>query len=110
MLTAKRNEQLTRVGRGTPMGELLRRYWFPVAVASDLDLIPTKRVRLLGEDLVLYRDGQGRLGLLEEACPHRRASLVYGVCEVEGLRCGYHGWLFDQDGRCLEQQIGRAHV
>ena len=103
MLTAKRNEQLTRVGRGTPMGELLRRYWFPVAVASDLDLIPTKRVRLLGEDLVLYRDGQGRLGLLEEACPHRRASLVYGVCEVEGLRCGYHGWLFDQEGRCLEQ-------
>jgi 5,5'-dehydrodivanillate O-demethylase len=103
VLSKERNEMLTRVGPGTPLGELLRRYWYPVAFTSDLSPIPTKKVRLLGEDLVLYRDGRGTYGLLEEACPHRRASLVYGVCEETGLRCGYHGWLFDEQGRCIEQ-------
>jgi 5,5'-dehydrodivanillate O-demethylase oxygenase subunit len=103
VLSAKRNQLLTRVGPGTPLGTLLRRYWFPVAFTSDLEAFPTRSVRLLGEDLVVFRDGRGRLGLLEEQCPHRRASLAYGVCEMDGLRCGYHGWLWDRDGRCLEQ-------
>jgi 5,5'-dehydrodivanillate O-demethylase len=103
MLTAERNELLTRVGPGTAMGDLLRRYWWPVATAADLEVIPSRRVRLLGEDLVLYRDGGGRLGLLEEQCPHRRASLAYGIVEPDGIRCGYHGWKFDHAGRCLDQ-------
>ena len=76
MLTAARNEMLTRVGPGTPMGELLRRYWFPVAGASELDKAPIKPVRLLGEDLVLYKDLSGRFGLVDRHCPHRRADLV----------------------------------
>lgn len=103
MLSKERNERLTRVGKGTPLGELLRRYWYPIAFAHELDDWPVKKVRLLGEDLVLYRDGSGNLGLLHELCPHRRASLVYGPVEEVGIRCGYHGWLFDHTGRCLEQ-------
>ncbi|MDR7457659.1 MAG: extracellular solute-binding protein [Armatimonadota bacterium] len=103
MLSEERNEILTRVGKGTPLGELLRRYWYPVAFTSDLDDFPMKQVRLLGEDLVVFKLEDGRYGLLEELCPHRRASLAYGVTEPEGIRCGYHGWLFAPDGRCLEQ-------
>lgn len=103
MLTQERNETLTKVGRGTPLGEMLRRYWFPVAFTSDLDDFPMKKVRLLGEDLVCFRLEGGQYGLIEETCPHRRASLAYGVTEPEGIRCGYHGWLFAPDGTCLEQ-------
>ena len=102
MLTAEKNELLTRVGPGTPMGSLLRRYWFPIAAAVELERWPTKKVRLLGEDLVLFRDFSGRLGLLEEQCPHRRASLVYSIVDDEGVRCAYHGWKFDCEGRCLD--------
>ena len=93
LLTAARNEQLTRVGPGTPMGELLRRYWTPFAGASELDYNPIKAVRLLGEDLVLYRDLTGRYGLVDRHCPHRRADLSYGWVEENGIRCSYHGWL-----------------
>ncbi len=103
MLSADDNEQLTRVGRGTVMGELLRRYWQPVAAVAQLEESPTRAVRLLGEDLVLYRDAGGRYGLLDRHCPHRRADLSYGTVEACGLRCPYHGWLFDAKGRCLEQ-------
>ena len=103
MLSAKDNETLTRVGRGTPMGELMRRYWQPVAAVAQLDESPTLPVRLLGEDLVLYRDLQGRYGLLDRHCAHRRADLSYGIVEACGLRCNYHGWLYDGDGACLEQ-------
>jgi 5,5'-dehydrodivanillate O-demethylase oxygenase subunit len=103
LLTAARNEQLTRVGPGTPMGELLRRYWTPIAGASELDSNPIKAVRLLGEDLVLYRDLTGRYGLVDRHCPHRRADLSYGWVEEKGLRCSYHGWLMDETGQCLEQ-------
>src|SRR5690349_12845818 len=84
------------------MGELLRRYWWPVATHDMATRVPVKR-RLLGEDLVLYRDGSGTVGLLAEQCPHRRAALWLGCTEDVGLRCGYHGWRFDADGRCLEQ-------
>jgi len=102
MLSVEDNELLTRVGPGTPMGELLRRYWQPVAAAGELERRPTKEVTLLGEELVLYRDRSGTLGLIGRRCPHRRVSLVYGVPELDGLRCQYHGWKFDETGRCLE--------
>lgn len=93
---------LTEVGRGTPMGELLRRYWHPVALAEDATGTP-RQLRALGEDLILFRDGQGRPGLMHPRCAHRGASLYYGKVEARGIRCCYHGWLFDTEGRCLEQ-------
>ncbi len=104
MLTAARNDMLTRVGPGTPMGALLRRYWQPIGGASELDSgNPIKPVRLLGEDLVLYRDRAGHYGLVDRHCPHRRADMSYGWVEDRGIRCSYHGWYFDETGRCLEQ-------
>jgi phenylpropionate dioxygenase-like ring-hydroxylating dioxygenase large terminal subunit len=103
MITAEQNELMTRVGPGSPGGRLLRRYWQPAALADELEGERAVRpVRLLGEDLVLFRDGAGRCGLLERACPHRRADLSYGRLEDGGLRCAFHGWLFDATGRCLE--------
>jgi 5,5'-dehydrodivanillate O-demethylase len=102
MLTIEQQERLTRVGPGTPMGELLRRYWLPVAAACDVPFRTAHKVRRLGEDLVLFRDAQGRLALLEERCPHRQTSLVYGCVDHEGIRCPYHGWKFDARGKCLE--------
>jgi 5,5'-dehydrodivanillate O-demethylase len=103
MLTAEKNDLLTRVGPGTPMGALLRRYWQPIGGASELARDPIKPIRLLGEDLVLYRDRGGRFGLIERHCSHRRADLAYGWVEQTGIRCSYHGWLFDETGRCVEQ-------
>ena len=103
MLTQEENELLTRVGPGTPCGELLRRYWYPVAVAQELtDEHPTKFVRLLGEDLVLFKDKLGRIGLLADHCSHRGASLLYGRVEERGIACAYHGWLYDCEGNILE--------
>src|SRR5579884_1163962 len=102
MLSKAENEQLTQVRAGTPMGELLRRYWHPIAAAGELDRKPTKAVTLLGEELVLYQDRAGALGLIGRRCPHRRVSLVYGVPEEDGLRCQYHGWKFDARGQCIE--------
>ena len=104
MLNQEQNEFLTRVDPGTPCGELLRRYWHPVAAARELtEEKPKKRVRLLGEDLVLYRDKNGKFGLLDEQCSHRGASLYYGFVEEGGIRCAYHGWKYDGDGKCVEQ-------
>ncbi len=108
MLSREENELLTKVGRGTPMGDLLRRYWYPIAACSELVEKPTKAVRVLGEDLVLYRDKQGRLGLIASRCAHRRMSLVLGIPEKDGLRCPYHGWLYDRSGKCLEQPYEQA--
>lgn len=103
MLTREENEMLTRVGPGTPMGELLRRYWHPVAPAQELsEERPTKLVRVLGEDLVLFRDRSGRFGAIQERCAHRGASLLYGRVEERGIACAYHGWLYDLQGHCLE--------
>lgn len=103
MLTREENDMLTRVGPGTPAGELLRRYWLPVGVVSELTAEnPTQIVRILGETLVLFRDKSGRVGLLEDRCPHRGASLCYGRVEARGISCPYHGWLFDTKGNCLE--------
>lgn len=104
MLSQEDNELLTRIGPGTPAGNLLRRYWHPICPASEIsDLKPKRRLRVLGEDLVLFRDGKGRIGLVTEHCAHRRASLYYGFVEDDGLRCPYHGWKFDVNGACIEQ-------
>jgi len=103
MLSAAKNELLTRIGPGTPMGDLLRRYWMPIGGASELDQAPIKPIRLMGEDLVLYKDLSGRYGLIDRHCPHRRADLSYGWVETQGIRCSYHGWLMDHAGRCVEQ-------
>ncbi|MGH7894393.1 MAG: Rieske 2Fe-2S domain-containing protein [Candidatus Binatia bacterium] len=102
MLTGEQQDTLTRVGPGTSMGELLRRYWFPVTASSALHAGRAMPVRLLGEDLVLFRATGGALGLLEARCPHRGASLAYGIVDDCGLRCAYHGWRFDRAGACLE--------
>lgn len=104
LLTVEENELLTRVAPGTPCGEFLRRYWHPIAAASELtDERPKMRIRILGEDLVLYRGVDGTYGLLAEQCSHRGASLYYGFQEGDNLRCPYHGWLYDPAGRCVEQ-------
>lgn len=104
MLSGEGNIRLTRTGAGTEMGELLRRYWMPIAGVGEFDDgADIRPVRLLGEDLVLYRDKEGTFGLVDRNCPHRRADLAYGFVEQCGLRCNYHGWLFDADGACLEQ-------
>ena len=95
-------DDLVRVGRGTPMGELLRRYWHPVGLCKDAESVP-RRVRVLGEDLILFRDGAGRAGLVHARCCHRGTTLYYGKVEERGIRCCYHGWLFDTQGHCLEQ-------
>jgi 5,5'-dehydrodivanillate O-demethylase len=102
MLNKEENELLTQVGPGTPMGELLRRYWHPIAGLAEMQQYPTKLVKVLGESLVLYRDRKGRFGLIGDTCPHRRVSLIYGIPEEDGLRCPYHGWKFSREGRCLE--------
>ncbi len=104
MMTAEENQLLTRTGSDTPCGELMRRYWQPAALSEELPPggapLP---VRLLGEDLVLFRDDQGHPGLLDIHCPHRGADLSYGRLEDNGIRCIYHGWLFDTRGNCLDQ-------
>ena len=105
MLSQADNERVTRVGAGTPMGETLRRYWMPALLAWELPEpdCPPVRVRLLGEDLVAFRATDGSVGLLEEFCPHRRASLWLARNEENGLRCVYHGWKFDVTGQCVDQ-------
>jgi 5,5'-dehydrodivanillate O-demethylase oxygenase subunit len=103
VLTKEENELLTRVGPGTPMGELMRRYWHPVAYKVELtDEQPTKYVRILGEDLILFKDKSGNVGLIQDHCAHRGASLLYGRVEERGIACAYHGWLYDTKGDCLE--------
>src|SRR5919197_3089651 len=103
MLSKEMNELLTRVGPGTPMGNLLRRYWMPALLSSELpnDSDPV-RVRLMGEDLVAFRDTHGNVGLMQNNCPHRGASLFFGRNEEAGIRCVYHGWKFDATGQCID--------
>jgi len=98
-----RNERLTRVGPGTPMGNLLRRYWQPVGVAVELEKEPVQKVRLLGEDLTLFRSTAGEFGLIGDRCPHRCMAMEYGIPDEQGIRCAYHGWLFNPEGKCLHQ-------
>ncbi|MDE3077479.1 MAG: Rieske 2Fe-2S domain-containing protein, partial [Chloroflexota bacterium] len=104
MLTAEENETLTRIGPGTPMGELLRRFWLPALLDDEVpqpDCEPM-RTRILGEDLVAFRDTNGKVGIVSAFCPHRRAPLFFGRNEECGLRCVYHGWKFDVDGTCVD--------
>src|SRR3954463_6483158 len=104
MLSQEQNDLITRVGPGTAAGGLLRRYWQPVALVDELAGTnrPIKPVKVMGESLVLFRDDKGRHGLIERACPHRGTDLAYGRLENGGLRCAFHGWLFDIKGQCLE--------
>ena len=104
MLSREENELITKAGPGTPMGELMRCYWIPALLSEEIPEpdCPPVRVRLLGEDLVAFRDSQGRVGLLHEHCSHRGTSLFYGRNEQCGLRCIYHGWKYDIDGNVLE--------
>lgn len=99
-MDAAQNELLTQVGPGTPMGAVLRRHWFPVAGVSEFDTQRIRAIRLMGENLVLYRDLGGNFGLVERQCAHRRADLSYGFVENCGLRCNYHGWTYDASGQC----------
>jgi 5,5'-dehydrodivanillate O-demethylase len=103
MLTREANERLTRVGPGTLMGNLMRRYWHPIATVEEVNKEPVLQVKLLGENLALYRSPNGELGLMSVRCPHRGASMAYGIPEDGGLRCPYHGWKFDSEGACTEQ-------
>jgi phthalate 4,5-dioxygenase oxygenase subunit len=104
MLSNEENELLTQTGPGTPMGNLIRRYWIPALFASELTEpdCPPVRVKLLGEQLVAFRDSNGRIALLDAHCPHRGASLFFGRNEECGLRCVYHGWKFDVEGNCVD--------
>ena len=108
METKEQNELMTRVGKGTPAGELLRRYWHPIAASVDLEKEWTVPVTLLGEKLVLFKDRSGKLGLIEEECPHRRATFARGMPTQNGIRCPYHGWEFSGTGECLSQPFERA--
>jgi phthalate 4,5-dioxygenase len=104
MLSKEENERLTRVGPGTIMGRTMRSYWLPAALSSEMpepDGAPV-RVRLLGEDLIAFRDSKGEVGLVDAYCPHRRAPMFFGRNEECGLRCVYHGWKFDRDGNCVD--------
>ncbi|HWK93852.1 MAG TPA: aromatic ring-hydroxylating dioxygenase subunit alpha [Pseudolabrys sp.] len=103
MLSAEQNDLITRTGPGTPAGRLMRQYWQPAALVDELKgNRPIKPVRLFGEDLVIFKDDKGRYGLVGRHCPHRGTDLAFGRLENGGLRCAFHGWLFDIDGKCLE--------
>jgi 5,5'-dehydrodivanillate O-demethylase oxygenase subunit len=112
MVPHDQNERLTRVGPGTPGGELLRRYWHPLCPSAEItEARPKKRIRILGEDLLVFRDGSGKISCVEGHCPHRGAALYYGFLEEDGIRCCYHGWKFAPDGRCVDMpfETGKAN-
>ncbi len=104
MVSKVKNDLLTQTGPGTRMGELFRSIWLPALLASELPEpdCPPVRVRLLSEDLLAFRDTEGRLGLIDQHCAHRRASLWFGRNEECGIRCAYHGWKFDVNGQCVD--------
>ena len=95
------DQEISHTDFGTPCGEYLRRYWHPVALTSEVSTTPLQ-IKILGEDLVIFKTTKNKIGLVHKNCPHRRASLVYGKCEAKGIRCCYHGWLFSTDGEILE--------
>ena len=105
MLTAEANERLTRVGPGTPMGELMRRYWIPIRPLAQLKEEDVMPIRVLGEDLVLFITKKGDLVLIGERCPHRLTLMKYGIPDEDGLRCCYHGWMFAPDGQCIDTPL-----
>src|SRR5689334_8713814 len=104
MTSGRDNVDLTRVGPGTLMGDLMRQYWLPACLSSELEAgAPPMRLLLLGEQLIAFRDHSGRVGIMDHRCPHRCASLFFGRAEGDGLACVYHGWKFAADGTCLDQ-------
>jgi 5,5'-dehydrodivanillate O-demethylase oxygenase subunit len=109
MLAEEQSERLTQVGPGTPAGELFRRYWHPVAATVDLERDLVVPVRILGEDLALFRTGKGQLGLVQQRCAHRSVSLAYGIPDDDGIHCPYHGWCYDAEGRCIAQPFEDVH-
>ena len=109
MMSPADARDLSQVASGTAVGDLLRRYWMPIAAVSELEERSIVPVRILAEDLVLYKDGRGNYGLLDRRCPHRQFDLSYGTVEEEGLRCSYHGWKFDHNGRCRAQPYEECH-
>src|SRR5947207_3861700 len=108
MITQEMNERLTQTEAGTPMGEMLRRYWQVIGTAPELEKEPVQPVRLMGENLTLFRDQQGRIGLVAERCAHRALSLAYGVPQDNGLRCAYHGWTYDTEGQVVDMPFEPA--
>jgi len=104
MLSKEENELLTRTGPGTPMGDLFRRFWLPVMLAEEVPApdCPAVRLRILGEDLLGFRDSDGRVGIIDPYCAHRGAPLFFGRNEERGLRCVYHGWKYDVEGNCID--------
>jgi nitrite reductase/ring-hydroxylating ferredoxin subunit len=110
MTTPKEGQELTQVGPGTVMGDLMRRYWIPAAMSSEVtaDGDPV-RLMLLGERLIAFRDTSGKVGVMDHRCPHRCASLFFGRNEQGGIRCVYHGWKFDTEGRCTDMPNLPAH-
>ena len=119
MLSQEENAKLTQVGPGTSMGNLLRRYWHPIAASAELDEDAVRPVRLLGEDIILFRTPRGKLGLVGNRCLHRGMSLAYGIPQENGLRCCYHGWTYNTEGvvidmpfkeKCLNLRIASYRV
>jgi 5,5'-dehydrodivanillate O-demethylase len=109
MITKEQNERLTRVGPGTPGGELLRRYWQPLCPSGEItEANPKKRIRIMGEDLLVFRDVSGKISCVEGNCPHRGVALYYGFLEDDGIRCCYHGWKFAPDGRCIDMPFEKG--
>ena len=108
MLTQEANDRLTRVGSGTPMGDLLRRYWFPVGSVEELLTEPVQPIRLLGEHLTLFRSRAGDVGVIADRCAHRAISLAYGIPQEHGLRCAYHGWTYSTEGRVIDMPFEPA--
>ncbi|MPZ14379.1 MAG: Rieske 2Fe-2S domain-containing protein [Chloroflexi bacterium] len=108
MLTKEQNERLTQTSIGTPMGELLRRYWHVVGTAPELEKEPVQPIRLLGENLTLFRSQRGEIGLIGERCAHRAISLAYGIPQENGLRCAYHGWTYDTEGHVVDMPFEPA--
>src|ERR1044071_2645166 len=108
MITKEMNERLTQTGAGTPMGNLLRRYWHVVGTLPELEQEPVQPVRLLGEDLTLFRSEKGEIGLIGDRCAHRAISLAYGIPQVNGLRCAYHGWTYDTEGHVVDMPFEPA--
>jgi 5,5'-dehydrodivanillate O-demethylase len=108
MLTQEVNNRLTKVGPGTPMGEMMRRYWHPIGTVPELETEPVQPIRLLGEDLTLFRSERGEIGLLGDRCAHRAISMAYGIPQVNGLRCAYHGWTYDTEGHVVDMPFEPA--
>jgi 5,5'-dehydrodivanillate O-demethylase len=108
MITQETNDRMTRVGPGTPMGEMMRRYWQPVGAVEELLKEPVQPVRILGEDLTLFRSLKGEIGLIGKACAHRAISLAYGIPQENGLRCAYHGWTYNVEGKVVDMPFEPA--